>query len=351
MLLATALAPGTWLRTPVLQGLDARITLRPVDEAGAEPPQGWSVEGVWEFEGDGLLFGGYSALLALYDGRLQAFSDRGGRFTFLQPDHEPALTTGIERTIAVQPVDELYQMEMFDIESAARDPATGDYWLAFEFQHAIARYSADGVVKGVRIIDDEVEWPGNSGAEAMVRLIDGRFLVIPEGGEGALLYQGDPLTGGTAQTVAYKAPPGDFSVTDAAQLPDGRIVLVLRRVAWGIPPFEARIAIAAWPDVGPTAEPAMGPNSGLKGGEEPVLAPQIALDLTAVLPPDNYEGIAVRERGDGTLDLWVIADDNLSVMQRTLVAKLRFDPRVAAVSQGPDKAEATPKGPKQKARE
>lgn len=338
--LAVALAPGVWLRTPVVQGLDRPITLRVIDEPGADPPPGWSVQGVWEYSGDGLLFGGYSALLALDGGRLQAFSDRGGRFTFLQPDQSQGAFPQRARSIAVQPVDEPYEMQLFDIEAAVRDPATGDYWLAFEFRHAIARYSLDGEgsdkTSGVRIIEDEVDWPGNAGAEAMVRLADGRFLVIPEGGHGALLYSGDPVAGGAPVPVAYTPPPGDFSVTDAAQLPDGRLALLLRRVAWGVPPFEALIAIADWPDA--------------SGDADLVIAPRIVLDLKAVLPPDNYEGLALREHADGTLNLWVIADDNLSVMQRTLVAKLRFDP-AAVPSGGAPEANPPSKRPKQKARE
>lgn len=309
-LLSLGLAPGTWLRSAVVQGLDQPITLRAVDEPGEPPPPGWALEGVWEFDGDGLLFGGYSALLTLEGSRLLAFSDRGGRFAFLQPDAAQGPAPTRHRRIAEQRVHPLFQMDLFDIESATRDPVTGRYWLAFESTHAFHRYSADGEEDGVRIIVDEVEWPGNSGAEAMTRLPDGRFLVILESGEEALLYPRDPLTGATPEIVAVEPPPGEFSVTDAATLPDGRIMLLLRRVVWGMPPFEAQIAIAEWPE----------------GAKEPALSPKIVLDLSAVVPPDNFEGLALRERADGKLDVWVISDDNLSVMQRTLVVKFRFDP-------------------------
>ncbi|NQX96094.1 MAG: esterase-like activity of phytase family protein [Erythrobacter sp.] len=323
-LLALALAPGTWLRTPVYLGLDAPIALREVDEPGAKPPPGWTLEGVWEYKGDGLLFGGYSALLALDDQELEAFSDRGGRFTFLQPDQPQGPEPTTTRSVAEQPVQPLYEMLLFDIESATRDARTGQYWLGYENTHAFQRHGPDGEVEGVRNIHGQVDWSANSGAEAMVRLYDGRFLVIPERGGEALLYPQDPLSGDRPETVAWEPPPGDFSVTDAAQLPDGRVLLLLRKVAWGVPPFEARIALADWPGE----------------SDAPVLAPKIALDLTSVAPPENYEGVAVREGADGALDIWVIADDNLSVMQRTLVVKLGFDPNAGK-----------PSSPKQKARE
>jgi len=321
---AVGLAPGTWVRTPVVLGDEAPVLLRVVDEPGKDPPAGWTISGVWEFSGDGRLFGGYSALLALDGARLQAFSDRGGRFTFLQPDQPQGPNSTSQRTVAEQDLDSIYQMILFDIESATRDPVTGQYWLGYESIHSLQRFSAQDKSDGVRIIHGDVEWPSNSGAEAMVRLQDGQFLVIPERGGDVLFYPGDPISGGEAQVVTYEAPDGDFSVTDAVQLPDGRLLLLLRKVAWGLPPFEARIALAKWP------------NAGGKEGE-PVLAPQIALDLSAVAPPENYEGVAVRERDDGTLDIWVIADDNLAVMQRTLVVKLGLDPTASKedVSQSP----------------
>lgn len=311
---AVGLAPGTWLRTPVIQGLDTPITLRVIDEPGAQPPPGWAVQGVWQYQGKGLLFGGYSALLALDGARLRAFSDRGGRFTFLQPDQPQGADPARMRRIADQ-VDPAYQLDLFDIESATRDPVTGQYWLGFEYTHVFQRYGKDDESQGVRNISAEVDWPGNAGAEAMVRLEDGRFLVIPENGKQALLYPDDPVTGTAPVLVDYHAPPGDFSVTDAAQLPDGRILLLLRRVTRTIPPFEARIALAQLPD---------------KAAGNPVLAPEIALDLSAVVPRENYEGVALRKRSDGSLDVWVIADDNLSIMQRTLLVKLAFNPQIAA---------------------
>ena len=94
-----------------------------------------------------------------------------------------------------------------------------------------------------------------------------------------------------------------------------------------------RIAIADWP----------------LGDEDSAFEPEIVLDLSAVAPPDNYEGLALRERADGAIDVWVISDDNQSIMQRTLVLKLRYDPSLADVAdQEPEDADAV--RPKQKAR-
>lgn len=333
VLVAIALAPGTFVRTPVVQGLDLPIHLRAVNEPGEAPPAGWALQGVWEYKGDGLLFGGYSALLALDGARLEAFSDRGGRFTFLQPDQPQGAKPLSTRRITEQRVQPPFDMLLFDIEAATRDPETGQYWLAFESLHAFHRFTANHRGDAVRVIAEEVEWSGNGGAEAMTRLHDGRFLVITESGEEALIYPGDPLDGVAAAPVRFEPPAGDFSVTDAAQLPDGRIMLLLRRVAFGIPPFEARIAIADWPG----------------GAATPVLSPRIVLDLSSVAPAENYEGLALRERADGVVDVWVISDDNLSVMQRTLVVKLRFEPDAVRMERA-DPPAAKPESAKQTAR-
>lgn len=339
LLLAAALAPGTWLRTATSTGFNEPITLQPVAEPGAAPPPGWSVEGLWRYDSEGRLFGGFSALLALDDSHLRAFSDRGATFTFVSPDRpRPPDRAGsairAAPRLSYQSTDKAFANDLWDIESAARDPTTGRFWLGYENTHAIQRFTAASQPDGVRLLGDEVEWSVNSGAEAMVRLADGRFLVIPESGGEALLYPADPVSGVKPMALRYVPPAGKFGITDAAQLPDGRIMLLLRRVSWSLPTFDGRIAIAALPRAGQAQE----------------LRPAIALDLTAVIPRDNYEGLALRERSDGAVDVWVLSDDNFSVIQRTLLARLRFDPAAAAGSAG-SAVRASATRSKQKARE
>jgi len=315
LVLAMALAPGTWLRTEVEWGVDSPITLTAINEPGAALPEGWSLEGMWEYDSDGLSFGGFSAMLALSDNRLRAFSDRGARFTFVEPD-QPQVPYRVgtsmrhPRQTALQLVKPGFANDLWDIESATRDPTTGQYWLGFENVHAFHRFSVGSEAEDVRIFADEVDWPVNSGAEAMVRLQDGRFLVVPESGDEALIYAGDPVAGGEAQRIGVDFPYADFSITEAAQLPDGRLLFLMRKVVWSVPPFEAMIAVAALP--------------ALRTSQPLVIRP--ILDLTAIVPPDNYEAMALREGGSGTVDLWIMSDDNMSVMQRTLLVKFRIDP-------------------------
>ncbi|MEM1195328.1 MAG: esterase-like activity of phytase family protein [Pseudomonadota bacterium] len=328
-LIAAALAPGTWIRTPIINGFDRPITLEKVEEPGEAPPPGWALEGVWEYDGEGRFFGGFSAMIALGPDKLRAFSDRGARFTLVEPDRPQrdyliGQSARRPRSLTYQVVGEAYGLLLWDIESATRNPQTGQYWLGYEYIHAIHRFAVTSEVDGVRVIQDEVDWSDNSGAEAMVRLRDGRFVVIREIGSEALVYPDDPITGAEPQSWTYVSPLSGFAVTDAKELPDGRLLLLLRAVAWDVPPFEARLAIA---DIQARGE---------ARGTVPQIAPKLALDLTAVAPRENYEGLAVRARKDGALDIWVISDDNFSILQRTLLVKLRLDP--SALAGAPDTA-------------
>lgn len=302
-----------------------------VQGAIATDTPGWAVEGVWQYEAESLMFGGFSAMLVLGNNRLRAFSDRGARFTLTEPDQpQPERTARHKHNPARNVVRQLVEPgranELWDIESATRDPATGQYWLGYESVHTLHRFTIASEADGLRDLDEEVSWYANGGAEAMVRLSDGRFVVLPEGRSEALIFSEDPVERGDPVSIAFSNPASGFAVTDAAQLPDGRLLLLLRNLDWGAggwPPFESKIAIADLPEAGLNA----------------AWAPAITLDLAGLVPRENYEGLGVRPREDGTLDVWLISDDNMSAFQRTLLVKLNFDPVMSDLSPEPSEAE------------
>ncbi|MCK0098998.1 esterase-like activity of phytase family protein [Qipengyuania sp. S6317L1] len=311
--LALMVAPGTWLRTPVVKEAPHSIALTQVAGAGDTGADGWRVEGVWHYSTEpSLRFGGFSGLLAVGGGRLRAFSDRGFLFTFIEPDR--AEESPEMRLIAGLPFNDpaLYP-RLWDIESVTRDAGPrGDYWVGFENTHAIHRFSFRTEPEEYRIFDTLVEdWYANAGLEAMVRLTDGRFVILPEGRDEALLFDGDPVEGGEPLILAYENPAAGFAVTDLAQMPDGRVLMLMRDLDWSsYPPFAGKLAIMDAPEA---------------GSKEP-LRPRVLFDFEGVLPPENYEGIAVRAHEDGGVTVWIISDDNIAAMQRTLVAKLTYTP-------------------------
>ncbi|WP_299195892.1 esterase-like activity of phytase family protein [uncultured Erythrobacter sp.] len=307
--LAVLCAPGTWLRTEVPRTLPTGIEFNRI--AGASPTDllQWNVAGVWHYTSDpSRFFGGFSAMLPLRDGHLRAFSDRGSRFTFTEPDlPDPAMRAP---SVVLQLVAPRHSNVLWDIESVTRDPVSRDYWLGYEGAHAIHRFSVASEIEEVRFLDGEVDWYVNSGAEAMLRLSDGRFVIIPEGRGEALIYAGDPVEGGTPVTIDFTVPVEDFVVTAAAQMPDGRVLLLMRDVVWGVPPFAGLLAIADTPPTSSDTE----------------WSADVLIHFDGVIPPENYEGLAVRGQDDGTVAVWVISDDNFSIQQRTLLVKLVFDP-------------------------
>jgi hypothetical protein len=301
-------APGTLLRSEASWDPPDRVAITPLSFDRDTAAPGWEVAGVWQLSAEGLLFGGFSALVALPDNRLMAFSDRSARLIFDELDRpSPRLDVTRQRLLPSRINDTA------DIEAAAIDPASGTYWLAFENDHSIDRFAGDHTPNGVRdmgALAKALDWYGNGGAEAFTRLADGRFMLLPEAQRIGLIFARDPVLTARQAQFTYRAPVAGHGATDMAQLPDGRVLLLLRNVDLGSSgvEFESRIAI------GPVPEPGK------------VWAPQITLDLDGMVPRENYEGIAVRAQSDGRVAVWLIADDNLSVMQRTLVVKLLLDP-------------------------
>jgi len=304
------LAPGTWLWSPrpppdQRQILDIRaLQLPDVDLGPLEPA------GAWVLDSPNGAFGSYSALLALGDGTLLAASDKGGMMYFTPPGaRAKSVRIGYFGQDGNRPKWQL------DIESMTRDPASGQIWLGFEGDNRIERFDS-GFSAAATVRPEAMRgWPGNHGPEAMVRLADGRFVVLAESerrwsGEEVpgLLFPADPVAG--ADPIAFRfVSPAGYQPVDMAELPDGRALILLRKVVWGVPPgFAGKLVVA---------DPAT-----IRAGEVWRAAP--LADLVAPLPSDNFEGLAVAPDGRGGVVLWLISDDNDSIAQRTLLLRLRW---------------------------
>ena len=107
--------------------------------------------------------------------------------------------------------------------------------------------------------------------------------------------------------VGVSGPRG-YSVTDAAELPDHRVVVLMRR-------FSAAAGLSSLTP-GFSAAVALFDPGEIQAGAT------IRLDVLAMLAPpltvDNMEALAVERRGTRTL-LWIASDDNFFVAQRTLL--------------------------------
>jgi hypothetical protein len=304
---AAMCAPGTWLRSAPPTASAADLAAIRIADARATGAPGWEIAGVWQLVSSDPQFGGFSALLNRGEAGFTAFSDRGWRLDFASPEGPPR-PPRLQRMFPNQALHHRF----FDLEAAVRDPASGTFWLASEHDHAIHRFAADGTPDGRRELRGTVSWLRNSGIEAMVRLDDGRFVVLPEGQREGLIFPRDPVAGGAPERFGITVPEAGYDITEAAVLPDGRLLVVLRKLlsplSDGWPPFASLLAVGDVPEA---------------GGE---FRPRTVLRLAGVVPPENYEGLALRTLSDGTVAVWLIADDNISVFQRTLLAKFIFTP-------------------------
>ncbi|MES2097543.1 MAG: esterase-like activity of phytase family protein [Pseudomonadota bacterium] len=203
-----------------------------------------------------------------------------------------------------------------DSESMALDPVSGAVWVGFERANAIWRYGPGLTAPAAHVAPPAMhDWESNGGAESLVRLRDGRFLVIAEtdsrgqatGARNALLFSGDPLAPRSGVVRFGYLPPDGYDPSDAVELPDGRVLVLNRRIAL---PFtwSAKLTL-----VDPRA---ITPGAILRGREIATLAPPLTVD--------NFEGLAVTREGSATI-LWMVSDDNLSAVQRSLLMKFRLE--------------------------
>ncbi|WP_285712266.1 esterase-like activity of phytase family protein [Erythrobacter oryzae] len=307
-----ALAPGTFLRTPIGTRTDrAEVTVTPRPERTGVSGE-LQLTGVWELTSPHGWFGGFSALAAGEGQALVAGTDRGFLLDLDLAGPAPRAVPGSYRFVGIT---NRKREEIVDLESLARDPATGTLWTGFEGENLVMRL-APGAPRREWIPPAMKEWSYNSGPEAMTRLAGGRFLVIAEGARRdndalhqALLFPGDPLEGNAPIAFDF-APPAGFDPVDATQLPDGRVLILLRRVAYTIPAatFDTAIAIADPAEIRAGATWRGRVIERMEGG----------------IFADNFEGIAFVASADDPKRgaVWLITDDNFSVFQRSLLIRL-----------------------------
>ncbi|HZG47188.1 MAG TPA: esterase-like activity of phytase family protein [Allosphingosinicella sp.] len=268
--------------------------------------------GGWSLSSDDRRFGAISALAADADGTLLALSDHATLYRFAPPGLGPA-------TVAIHPLGDGPEglTKKIHRDSEAMALADRSLWVVFENSNEVWRYAGPDFRAVAKAAPEAMKkWPLNRGAEALLRLAGGRFLLISEdederGVSDALLFLGDPADPSTrAQPLRIDPAPGQ-RVTDAALLPDGRLLLLTRGLSiWNS--WTARLLVARLPD----------------GAGEMIETQQVAA-FDPPLTRDNMEGLAVTQEGGRTI-VWLASDDNLLPLQRTLLLKFEWVEQAAA---------------------
>ncbi|MBJ7439023.1 MAG: esterase-like activity of phytase family protein [Sphingopyxis sp.] len=304
--LALGPVPGTVHRFPV-DNLTQRAAARPLVFAPQTRGTMRFVRG-WNLVSPHSRFGGFSALARTGAGQFQLVGDNG---------YATRLTINAAGGVAAVHIRPLPTPDgrpatkaMADTEALFIDPVSGKSWIALEGINQIWRLNSDLTTIESRRRLPAPRWPANRGAEAMARLPDGRTVVFSEDadedprGRKALIYFGDPAAPGPLPIHFFYDSRGKGLVSDAAALPDGRILLVHRRLGFD-PVFTTIIGIVDPADI----------------ANDAVVRSQTIGRVPRSLA-ENYEGAAVTVE-NGRTWLWLVADNNFNRWQRSLL--LQFE--------------------------
>ncbi len=220
-----------------------------------------------------------------------------------------------------------------DAEDMAR-LADGSWLVSLERDHRILRYSAgdrgpEGTPTPIPLPPEAEDGPENGGLEALTRLLDGRLLVLEEGGddgrqERRAWIAGAGITGaGVARTgspkdivprraadwqpLTYRAAPR-YRPTGVAPLPDGGVLVLERRVS----------LLGGWSSRLVRVAPQQLSAGAVIEGEE-------LARLESPLLNDNFEGIATRPGPAGETLVYLLSDDNFSSLQRSYLLQFALD--------------------------
>ena len=268
-------AAGVWLKRQPDRwpGPDRVVEGRAVEVVVGKGLRGWRLSA------PDPRFGGLSALV-IDRGGLLALSDSGVVVRFAPPEAQRAMRFALH-DLPDGPGGGLYKSTR-DSESLLADGASG-WWVGFESRHSLWRFDRTfRKVLEIRWLD--VDWSVNLGAEALVAGGRSGVMALPEAG--------GPAAGGKMVAPAW--------TSDAARMPDGRLVLLIRRPS--STGFVNQLRIEA-------------------GAGKP--ARRIALHLAAF---DNMEGIAAAPLPNGGTRLWIVSDDNFRPWMRTLLVALDLPP-------------------------
>lgn len=306
LLLLTTYAPPSLYRAPERP---SRTTIRFAPIAlDAEAPDrrrlgGLVYRGGWAITSNDPRFGGLSAM-HVDEEAVTALSDAGSLIRFTLPGEKPA-------SVTIRPLRDGpgKRRRKFDRDTEAMVMSGPFAWVAFEGRNVIWRYRRRDWRGVAAAKPPGMDWPTNEGAEAMLRLGNGSFLVFseekrrPDGSTAVLLFEGDPALSGTeAVALGYRAPPG-YRITDATLLPDGRLLFLNRRFSL-IDGITAKLTVAD--------PPRLAAGTVIEGVE--------LAHFEAPVVADNMEALSVTQE-DGRTIVWIASDDNFSALQQTLLLK------------------------------
>ncbi|MCW2307127.1 esterase-like activity of phytase family protein [Rhodobium gokarnense] len=268
-------------------------------------------------------FGALSGLVSLDKGRrIVAISDNGFWFDAkldVEADGRPTAIHDARIAPMLDAAGEVIVGHDADAESVVltRGPDPKQFIVSFEGDHRLERFPEDldtflGRGKRMKIPKAIGKLRGNRGLEAIAVPPE----TCPLKAEVIAIAERDPrsdrdipawIIGGPNAGRFRVRLEGDFSITDAAFLPDGDLLILERlfNFAEGVGMRVRRIPCAA-----------------LKAGTTVDGIEMMTADFGYQI--DNMEGLSVHVGDNGDTVLTLISDDNRSLLQRTLLLRFRL---------------------------
>ncbi len=262
-------------------------------------------------------FGGISGLRTDGRGQFLAVTDTGNWLAFRSVERggrlvglEGAVTApllGPEGLAATDKADG-------DAESLEWDPATGAVTIGFEQDHRLVHYAGIDPARPATLARSAMrierwagmaDWPRNGGAESFAVLAGGARLMIAEDPKQDNDHLALLESGGEIRRLGIPGLP-EHRPTDAVALDATRVLVLHRRFN-----LSGQGAALTLIDLAPAlAGAARVPSTELARWEAPVTL-------------DNMEGLAIARSGS-RLFLYIVSDDNLNSLQRTILMKFEL---------------------------
>ncbi len=297
-------------RNPVARSLIVDATALKVPPGNVDIPTELSLRltNAWDLNSANDEFGGLSAMYA--SGHALTFISDKGSITRLGASELEQQWHGFVGPLPFG-CGNMANKHFRDTESLAVDPHKGTMWIGFESRNVICRIAARANGGTAFFAPKAMKsWLDTGGAESIARLRDGSMLVFQEvpnddqTNSEVLHFDRDPLDPAAKITSMRYQPPKGFHPVDAAQLPDGRLLVLNRKFALPFN-FTSRLSIVSLPKV----------------KEGALLTGPIIARIDGQGIADNYEALAIDNDGQD-LVIWIASDDNFLSIQRTLL--LRF---------------------------
>jgi len=264
----------------------------------------------WALTSESDHFGGFSGMVLGADGKsIVAINDKGDWLEArLDLTAKNPLSGGL--LYPVQDSSGMLDKANFDAESLIR--SEGGYLVSFEQNHRIQKVTTVGGVGKPTLYNQHADLSvlsSNSGVEAMARLPGGALLLFGERG----LDQQNTLPVWVARKDGAEMrrfePPQNYSPTDAATLPNGDVLLLMRHYSQ-LDGVSAKLMHLSASEI---------------AGEGVLRGKEIA-HLADPLVVDNMEALDIQVQDDGSIRLFVLSDDNFSPLQRTLLLVFDWKP-------------------------